>query len=131
MVGGGASPLSGHTPREWYPYGSSYGSRIDVQGWYDGIVTSAGPSMADLFSTADGLQGYTSYFGGTSGASPMVAAVAAAANSIAWEVWGMPWDPWDLRTAMVSTGTPPPSADGPAIGPQPDVRRLLWTWGAR
>ena len=131
MVGGGASPLSGYPPREWYPYGSSYGSRIDVQGWYDGIVTSAGPSMANLFSAKDGLQGYTNYFGGTSGASPMVAAAAAVANSVAWEVWGVPWDPWDLRTAMVSTGTPPPLTDTPSIGPQPSVRRLLWAWGAR
>jgi len=129
MVGGGASPLSGEPPRSWYPYGSSHGDRVDVQGWYDGIVTTAGPQMADLFEAGDGLQGYTTHFGGTSGASPMVAAAAAVANSIAWELWGQPWDPMDLRAALVSTGTP--QAGGEHIGPQPDLRRLLWTWGVR
>ena len=131
MVGGGASPLSGYRTRDWYPSGSSYGQRVDVQGWYDNIVTTAGSSMADLFSASDDLQGYTTYFGGTSGASPMVAAVAVIANSIAWEVHGTPWDPWDLRTAMVSTGTPQDNRSGAHIGPQPDLRRLLWTWGTR
>ncbi|MFT4975874.1 MAG: serine protease [Myxococcota bacterium] len=131
MVGGGASPLGGYTARDWYPYGSSYGTRVDVQGWYDSIVTTAGPSMANLFDAGDGLQGYTDYFGGTSGASPMIAAAAAVANSIAWEVWGQPWDPWDLRAALTSTGTPQDDQSGAHIGPQPDLRRLLWAWGAR
>lgn len=131
MVGGGASPYSGSTPRTWYTWGSSYGSRIDVQGWYDSIVTTNDATMANLFFPSDDRQGYTDYFGGTSGASPMVAAAAAVANSIAWELWGTPWDPYDLRAALSSTGTPQPSTDGYSIGPQPDLRRLLMTYGVR
>lgn len=132
MVGGGASPYSGLTPRTWYSWGSSYGSRVDVQGWYDSIVTANDSTMADLFLPGgDDHQGYTSYFGGTSGASPMVAAAAAVANSIAWELWGMPWDPYDLRAALVATGTPQPPSDPYHIGPQPDMRRFLMTYGVR
>ncbi|MFT5683433.1 MAG: serine protease [Myxococcota bacterium] len=132
MVGGGASPYSGMTPRAWYTWGSSYGSRIDVQGWYDSIVTTNDSTMADLFLPGnDDRQGYTSYFGGTSGASPMVAAAAAVANSVAWELWGTPWDPYDLRAALSATGTPQPASDAYTIGPQPDLRRFLMTYGVR
>jgi len=136
MVGGGASPFSGLTPRSWYPGGSSYGGRLDVQGWYDSIATTStdehGAGMADLFFPGgDSRQAYTSFFGGTSGASPQVASVAAIANSVAWELWGRPWEPMDLRAAMVRTGTPQAPGDTARIGPQPDLRQLLRTWGVR
>jgi len=136
MVGGGASPMSGLVPRSWYPGGGSYGERLDVQGWYDSIATTStdenGSSGADLFFPGgDSSQAYTSWFGGTSGASPQVASVAAIANSVAWALWGRPWDPMDLRAAMVRTGTPQPPADLERIGPQPDLRSLLRTWGVR
>ena len=134
VVGGGVAPTSaaGEERARTWSGGSSYGTRVDLQGWYGNIVTTAGPSMADLFDgDGDARQGYTSSFGGTSGASPMVAAAAAAANSIAWELWGQPWDPWDLREALRSTGTPQPAADPFHIGPQPDLRAFLWTWGVR
>jgi len=136
MVGGGASPFSGMVPRSWYPYGSSYGSRVDVQGWFDSITTtytdeygSAGANL--FFPGGDSRQAYTSNFGGTSGASPQVTACAAVANSVAWALWGHPWDPIDLRDALVQTGTPQPAADTARIGPQPDLRVFLRTWGVR
>jgi subtilisin family serine protease len=136
IVGGGSSPTSGHTPRSWYPLGSCYGQRVDVQGWFDSIVTTSAadgqPTYTDLFfPDGDGRQAYTSSFGGTSGASPIIAAIAATMNSVAWETRGAPWNPVELRAAMVSTGTPQPSEEAQHIGPQPDLRRLLRTWGVR
>ncbi len=136
MVGGGASPLSGMVPRSWYPGGSCYGSRVDVQGWYDNIVTTYtdeyGGGGADLFFPGgDSMQAYTSRFGGTSGAAPQVASVVAIANSVAWALWGQPWDPMDLRAALVQTGTPQSAGDTVHIGPQPDLRQFLRTWGVR
>lgn len=133
LVGGGASPESGFTPRSWYPSGSCYGSRIDVQAWYDGIVTTIngdyGGYYADLYyPDEDGLQAYTTRFGGTSGASPMVTAVAAAVQSVAWEIRGAPLSPEDLRAMMISTGTPQPESSTELIGPQPDLRRLMRTY---
>lgn len=131
LVGGGASPESGWEPRAWSPGGSSYGARVDVQGWYDGIVSATsddgGEGLADLwFPGGDPRQAYTRSFGGTSGASPMVAAAAAIAQSVAIELTGEPWEPRELRGALVATGTP--QAGEAAIGPQPDVRRLLRTY---
>lgn len=135
LVGGGASPDSGYTARDWYPYGSSYGERVDVQGWYDGIVTATTGEYSGYFADlyypgGDARQAYTQSFGGTSGASPLVTAAAAVAQSVAIALGGSPWDPMDLRAALVSTGTPQPDSSTP-IGPQPDLRRLLRTYALR
>ncbi|MGB0641258.1 MAG: S8 family serine peptidase [Myxococcota bacterium] len=136
IVGGGASPLSGLPPRSWYPLGGCYGERVDVQGWYDAGVTASAadgvPAYVDLFfPEEDGRQAYTASFGGTSAAAPMVAAVAAAANSMAWETRGGPWEPTELRAAMVGTGMPQAEGDDRHIGPQPDLRQFLRVWGVR
>lgn len=137
MVGGGASPFSGLTARSWYPFGSCYGDRVDVQGWFDAIVTASAedgaPQFVDLFyPEADTRQAYTARFGGTSGASPMVAATAAAFNGFWTQRSGAPLSPMDLRAAMVSTGHPQQEdGDTHPIGPQPDLRRLLRVYGVR
>ena len=136
IVGGGASPLSGHEARSWFPGGSCYGDRVDVQAWYDNIVTASAsdgaPRFVDLFyPDADGRQAYTAQFGGTSGASPMIASIAAALNGVMIEQRGQPMDPMDIRAAMVSTGHPQPDGHLYPIGPQPDLRRLLRIWGVR
>jgi len=127
MVGGGNSPLSGSLERASAPQ-SNYGSRIDLQGWFDGIVTAINGEYngyyADLYyPDEDYRQAYTTQFGGTSGASPMVAGLAVIFQSVAIELHGQPWDPMDLRALMVSTGTPQQGAR--ATGPQPDLRKLL------
>ncbi|MEC7949520.1 MAG: S8 family serine peptidase [Myxococcota bacterium] len=135
MVGGGAWPDSGYEPRSWLPGGSSYGERVDLQGWYGGITTTSYDPELDPYCSAPDLffvdadQAYTSGFGGTSGASPMVAAAAAVANSVAFEVRGEPWAPMDLRAALVETGTR--QAGSEHIGPQVDMHMFLRTWGWR
>jgi hypothetical protein len=136
MVGGGASPASDLVPRSWFPNGSGYGSRVDLQGWYDGLVTTSAadgfPTFTELFfPDRDGRQAYTAFFSGTSGAAPLVAAAAAVANSVAWEIRGAPWNPVDLRAALRATGMPQAEDDPFVIGPQPDLRRFLRTWGVR
>ena len=136
MVGGGASPDSPLTTRAWFPGGSSYGQRVDVQGWFDGITTATnaelGGSQADLFFPDDDtLQAYTESFGGTSGASAQIAGLVALINSIAEETWGEPWDPISLRAALIQSGTPQMDESLAHIGPQPDLRRFLRTWANR
>jgi serine protease len=123
LVGGGNPP--GVEPARAWSGGSCYGSRVDVQGWYLGIVSATtGDYSPDLFYPGgDGRQAYTSAFGGTSGASPMVSSVAAAFQSIHIELTGAPMDPLALRALMVSTGTPQQGSE--PIGPQPDLRRML------
>ncbi len=136
LVGGGASPNTSYDARTWFPGGSCYGERVNVQGWFDSIVSTMnadyGGTYANLWlpstsehPSGDPRQGYTSTFGGTSGASPQVAAAAAVVNSVAIEVRGEALAPEDLRALMVSTGTPQPSDDPFPIGPQPDVRRMI------
>lgn len=131
MVGGGASPLGYHEPRSWFPDGGScYGSRVDLQGWYDSIVTATsgeyGTSLADLyFPGGDTRQAYTESFGGTSGASPMITAVAAILQSITIEEGVGPIDPWLLRSLLRSSGVPQAGSSSELIGPQPDLRSLL------
>jgi hypothetical protein len=131
LVGAGGSPMGGYVPRAWTG-SSAYGSRVDVQGWNDSVVSTTtgdyGGAYADLwYPDDDSTRAYTETFGGTSGASATIAAVAALVQSVAIEETGEPWSPADLRAALVATGTPQPEGDE-RIGPQPDVRRLLRTY---
>lgn len=129
MVGGAMPPpgSSFNPARSWYPSGSCYGSRIDLQGWYGGIAsTASGGLSAELFSVSgDERQNYTASFGGTSGASPQVASVAARFQSISVAMGRGPWEPLALRQLMVQTGTPQASPEAGLIGPQPDLRAML------
>lgn len=134
LVGGGASPSSRSETRSWPSSGSSYGARVDVQGWYDSIVTTTngdyGGDLADLwYPSQDGTRAYTESFSGTSGASPMVASVAVIAQGVRIERTGAPWAPADLRAALVSTGLPQPVDQEQHIGPLPSLRTLLRTYG--
>ncbi len=133
LVGGGASPESGLAPRTWVQWGSNYGQRVDLQAWYDSVATAWTDEHStvtpDLFlpEDRDPRQGYTSEFGGTSGASALVAGVCAATNSVAIDLHGEPMAPLDLRALLVSTGTPQPADDAAVspIGPQPDLQAAL------
>lgn len=136
LVGGGVSPLSSGDPRTWQAGASSYGSRVDVQGWVSHIVTTSNAdydgAYADLFlpetelyPAGDPRQGYTQSFGGTSGAAPMVAGVAASLQSVHLALHGEPLSPDDLRDLLVATGSPQPGTDDFHIGPLPDGRNAL------
>ncbi len=133
MVGGGVPPGYDWPARSWLPGGSCHGSRVDVQGWYLGVATTSdgapGGPDPDLHWTGDPLQGYTSGFSGTSAAAPMVAGVAAALQGLRRARGLDPLDPLELRAALRATGAP--AQGGALIGPQPDLRALLWTVGLR
>ncbi|MSP55996.1 MAG: hypothetical protein EXR69_10390 [Myxococcales bacterium] len=134
MVGGGASPLAYWDTRSWMSSGSSYGARVDVQGWYDSIVTATNGdydgAYADLwYPDEDTTRAYTASFNGTSGAAPMVAAVALVAQSVRIARTGSPWEPADLREVLVGTGLPQPIEQAERIGPLPNLRTLLRTYG--
>src|SRR5262249_39627001 len=71
---------------------SNFGSRLDVQGWGENIVSTGGrhegePGYWDLRDDPDSGRCYTQSFGGTSGASPIVvgvlACIAGARNAAA------------------------------------------------
>lgn len=124
-VGGGGSSLG---PEPGARVGSNWGSSVSVQAWSEDIVTTAGPPMTDLFFPDDDpRQAYTSYFGGTSGASALVAAMAATLQSVAVATHGAPLSPGELRAMLLAGGLPAAEGSAP-VGGQPDLRRSLRTW---
>jgi hypothetical protein len=100
---------------------SNHGSRIDCYAWGQNIVT-----------TGDGLNGtsttqYTTGFGGTSGASPMVAGAAVLLQSWRKRRLGRTYAPESMRDMLASpalnTASANPAAD--RIGVMPDLRRII------
>jgi sugar lactone lactonase YvrE len=104
---------------------SSYGSRVDVQGW-GGAVATLG--FGDAFNpTPDARQRYTRAFGGTSGASAIVAGVALAVQGNRKAQGQPPLDPAALRNRLVSTGSPQTVCTFPSqhVGPLPNLPAAL------
>ncbi len=106
---------------------SSFGSRVDVQGWGSSVFT-LGYGDFERFGNDDD-QAYTDAFEGTSSALPMVVASAVAVTESFIASEGEPPDPIDVRRLLVSTGRP--QAEGVHIGPLPDVTEALAWTGAR
>jgi len=107
---------------------SNYGSRIDCYGWGQSIDT-----------TGDGWTGnstnvYTTSFGGTSGATPIVTGAALIVQS--WRVRnGQPrYSPDQMRSLLsdpkLNTASANPTSD--RIGVMPDLKaiitRKVWPW---
>ncbi len=127
IVVGSGNPPGSAVPRGWS--GSSYGARLDVQAWGANIATAGSDDgYNDLyFPAGDYRQAYTGHFGGTSGASALIAAMAAVIQSVAIGQWGTPIAPRQLREMLVASGSPQ-AYGNERIGPQPDLRRVLRTW---
>jgi hypothetical protein len=127
LVGGGNSAY-GANPRSriWW---SNFGSRLDVQGWGNDIVTTGGREKADycdLVNVPDSSKCYTKSFGGTSGASPIVVGVVSSISG-ALRAAGKPLlSPGAMRALIVATGTAQSDApDYPSsqqIGPLPNLK---------
>lgn len=102
---------------------STYGSRVDVQGWGDQNVVTTG--FGDLFEPdpADILQAYTANFSGTSSAAPMVVAAILAIQGARQAAGEAPLDPSAMRTLLTSTGLP--QGTGGNIGPLPNMLAAL------
>lgn len=114
----GASTSAAHVPTCW----SNYGSRIDVHAWGENIVTTGyGDPFAPL---NDEDQFYTSTFGGTSGASPMVTAAVASLQSVSDHYGKGTLHPLTMRELVRSTGTLQ-EASPLHIGPMPDLRDAI------
>ncbi len=103
---------------------STYGSRVNLQGWGDWSVATLG--YGDLQTYADDPnQKYSGNFSGTSSASPMVTAVVAAVESVTRLALGRPLSPVEMRQLLVLTGKAQTGDTSKRIGPLPDVAAAL------
>jgi hypothetical protein len=101
---------------------TNWGSRIDLHGW-GGNVTTLG--YGDLFSDDGEDRWYTSFFSGTSSASPIVTGAAASLQGRALATLSTALDPLDLRDLLKNSGTPHDGTKN--IGPLPDLRAAFDT----
>ena len=104
---------------------SSYGTRIDANGWGRNVATLG---YGNLFQAgSDDLQDYTATFSGTSSAAPSVAGVIAALVGAVHEQNGQLLTIAQVRAALATTGTPIPGPEN--IGNRPRLDQLLAAFG--
>jgi hypothetical protein len=121
IVGAGGIKAAGQ-----YPEGdlerlcfSSYGSRFDLQGWGEEVVTTG---YGHLWIADGPNYAYTDSFAGTSSAAPIVAGAVACCVGY-WKNYvslALP-SPEYIRNLLVSTGTPQVNPGTGHIGPRPDL----------
>jgi hypothetical protein len=114
IVGAGSAPGCTSPARSRMAF-STYGARVDLQGWGECVTTTG---YGDLFS-GDANSLYTSSFNGSSSASPIVAGAAAALSSALEANTAKAAKPADVRRILETTGTPQVGNDN--IGPLPDL----------
>lgn len=99
---------------------SNYGSRIDCYGWGDSIDTTGDGWTGNATNT------YTTSFGGTSGASPIIAGSALVVQS--WLIkHGQRYSPSTMRSVLSNTTLNTPSADPSTdrIGVMPNLQQII------
>ncbi|HET9961338.1 MAG TPA: S8 family serine peptidase, partial [Nitrospiraceae bacterium] len=122
LVGAGRPPASG-ADRERETF-SSYGHRVDVQGWGSRVMTTGyGSFYTNGAAPNDPIFWYRDTFGGTSSASPMVAGAAADVQGVALRRNGRPYTSLEMRALLVETGSPQTGNTAEHIGPRPNLRR--------
>lgn len=124
IVGSGLPPAGSHGsgPDRVRSEESNWGSRVDVQGWGRSVTTCG---YGDLRREGGEDNWYTINFGGTSGASAMVAGVAAVIQSVVKARGRAPLTPLQLRRLLVETGSPQSGNQGQHIGPRPNLRAAI------
>lgn len=96
---------------------TNWGSRIDLHGWGEGVVTLG---YGDLFDAGGENRWYTATFGGTSSASPIVTGAAASLQGRALATESATLEPLFVRNLLKKSGTPYTGSKN--IGPLPDLR---------
>ena len=123
IVGAGQPPGTG-VDRQRLAF-STFGSRVDLQGWGSGVFTTGyGTFYQNPSSPTDPTFWYTAGFDGTSSATPIVAGAVANIQGIALQQLGKPLSPSQMRTLLAQTGSPQ-LGSAEHIGPRPDLRRAI------
>ncbi len=102
---------------------SSYGSRFDLQGWGENVVTTG---YGDYYNAQGTNYWYTNTFSGTSSASPIVAgAVACTQGYYLSNISATPMSPSTMRSHLKTYGTPQVTPPNGNIGPRPDLKNAI------
>lgn len=99
---------------------STYGARVDVQGWGQQVFTTGYGQFAAY--GGDRNQEYTAIFSGTSSASPIVTGAAVLLQQAAVD-GGTPLTSTQMRAVLAGSGLP--QGAGSNIGPLPQVGAAL------
>jgi subtilisin family serine protease len=119
MVGAAESILP-HNRAEF----SNYGSRIDCYGWGENIVTVGYGDLDDGLGSDN--RTYTSNFGGTSGASPIITGAVLILQSIHQHEFGIRLTPDQMRTILSNPTTGTSQGPEPGhIGVMPNLRAIV------
>ncbi len=97
---------------------SSNGDRMDLQGYGNNIVTTGGDG--NLQNGSVNVR-YTSNFGGTSGAGPIVTSAVVSVLSYLKATGQPPMTADQIVSLLRATGTPQPESDTTRIGPLPNI----------
>lgn len=117
IVGGGSN--DGLHLRLWY---STYGERVDLQGWGWGVLTS-GTGEAYVIDE-DNNQTYT-WFNGTSSATPIVASCAIVLQSYYHDNTGDYLSGVELKEILQQTGIAQGASPEGHIGPLPSMPEAI------
>ena len=102
---------------------SSYGSRVDVQGWGENVTTTG---YGDAYNpTNDVRRYYTKSFNGTSSATPIVAGTVLVIQGVRKACGLPPATPLEMRDLLVRTGIRQGSPRALNIGPLPNLEAAL------
>jgi len=123
IVGAGGPPAFMDRQRLGF---SSYGSRVDLQGWGDNVMTTGyGTFYVNGDDTTNPNFWYIRDFSGTSSASPIVAGAVADLQGIAINKLGGPLSPAQMATLLVQTGSPQQGNLAENIGPRPNLLQAI------
>jgi hypothetical protein len=98
---------------------STYGARVNLQGWGGGVATTGYGTLQTYGGDAN--QKYASEFTGTSAATPIVTSAVALLQSVAIEILERRLSPAEVRTVLVATGRAQTGDLSKLIGPLPDL----------
>lgn len=101
---------------------STYGSRVDVQGWGQSVLAAGYGGWATY--DGDGNRTYT-LFSGTSSATPVVSSAAILIQSYYQQATGQYLTPAAMRSLLVTTGIPQGGVLTTKIGPLPNIKAAI------
>jgi hypothetical protein len=117
IVGAGTSNLS-HNRISY----STYGTRVDVQGWGENVFTSG---YGDAQIIGNDFNQYYTNFAGTSSATAMVAGCVVVLQSYHFSLTGGYLSGPEIRTFLKDTGIAQGNAASGNIGPLPNMQLAI------